>query len=205
MFIETVPEGAAVGEVADYYEQQRAVWGFLPDYAGAFSPRPDVAQAWNTLNAAIRSGMDRRRYELATIAAARAARSTYCTAAHSKFLRDVCDDEATLWTLAEDPSGASLPEPDRSVYAFATKVATDAAAVEEADVDALRAVGLADADIADVVYAVAARAFFTRALDALGARLDPATAASFPAALLDGMVVGRPVGTPSGPAARRPS
>src|SRR5690349_21237651 len=123
MFIETVPESAAVGELADYYAHQRTAWGFLPDYAGAFSTRPDVAEAWNTLNATIRGGMDRRRFELATIAAARALRSTYCTAAHSKFLRDVCGDEASLRSLAEDPSGASLGEPDRSVYAFATKVA----------------------------------------------------------------------------------
>ncbi|GAB7004564.1 hypothetical protein JCM18899A_20370 [Nocardioides sp. AN3] len=200
MFIETVPESKATGDLAAYYAQQRGAWGFLPDYAGAFSTRPDVAQAWNALNGAIRSGMDRRRFELATIAAARALRSTYCTAAHSKFLRDVCDDEATLWTLAEDPSGGTLPEQDRAVYAFATKVAADAASVEQADIDALRSVGLTDADIADVVYAAAARSFFTRVLDGLGAQLDPETASALPSGLLDGMVVGRPVGAATEPA-----
>jgi uncharacterized peroxidase-related enzyme len=197
MFIETVPESDATGDLADYYAQQRAMWGFLPDYAGAFSSRPEVAQAWNALNSTIRGGMDRRRFELATIAAARAVRSTYCTAAHSKFLRDVCHDEATLWSLAEDPTGATLDEQDRAVYAFATKVAADAASVEESDIDGLRAVGLSDTEIADVVLAVASRSFFTRVLDGLGARLDAATAASFPAELLDGMVVGRPVGEPA--------
>ena len=39
--------------------------------------------------------------------------------------------------------------------------------VEQADVDALRAVGLTDADVADLVFAVAARAFFTKVLDGL--------------------------------------
>jgi len=38
--------------------------------------------------------MDRRRFELATIAASRALSCTYCLAAHSKFLRDVVDDDA---------------------------------------------------------------------------------------------------------------
>jgi uncharacterized peroxidase-related enzyme len=197
MFIETVPESDATGDLADYYAQQRAMWGFLPDYAGAFSSRPEVAQAWNALNSTIRGGMDRRRFELATIAAARAVRSTYCTAAHSKFLRDVCHDEATLWSLADDSSGARLGAQDRAVYAFATKVAADAASVEQSDIDGLRAVGLSDADIADVVLAVASRSFFTRVLDGLGAQLDAATAATFPAELLDGMVVGRPVGEPA--------
>src|SRR3954451_12256920 len=115
MFIDTVPEDAATGALADYYRQQRAAWGFLPNYAAAFSTRPDVAQAWNVLNATIRGGMDRRRFEIATIAAARALRSTYCTAAHSKFLRDVCGDEAAVRSIADDPTGAELDDRDRAV------------------------------------------------------------------------------------------
>jgi uncharacterized peroxidase-related enzyme len=141
--------------------------------------------------------MDRRRYELATVAAARALRSTYCTAAHSMFLRDVCGDEATVLALADDASGATLSDQDRAVYAFAAKVAADAASVSQADVDGLREAGLSDADIADVVYAAASRAFFTKVLDGLGAQLDPETAAKFAPELLDGMVVGRPVGSPA--------
>src|SRR5262249_30826667 len=105
VFIDAVPEDAATGPLAEYYQHQRAAWGFLPNYAGAFSTRPDVAMAWNTLNLTIRNGMDRRRFELATIAAARALRSTYCTVAHAKFLRDVCGDEDTLRSIAQDPSG----------------------------------------------------------------------------------------------------
>ena len=193
MFIDTVPEDAATGSLADYYGQQRKAWGFLPNYAGAFATRPDVAQAWNQLNATIRDGMDRRRFELATIAAARVLRSTYCTAAHSKFLRDACGDEATMRSIALDPSGAGLEPVDRAVYEYAVKVATDAASVEQEDIDRLRALGLSDADVADVAYAVAARSFFTRVLDALGAQLDPETADALPPDLRASMTVGRPV------------
>ncbi|NUR73848.1 MAG: peroxidase-related enzyme [Hamadaea sp.] len=191
MFIETISEQAATGATAEYYQQQRDAWGFLPNYAGAFGRRPEVAQAWNTLNLAIRGGMDRRRFEIATIAAARALRSTYCTAAHSKFLRDVCGDEASLHRIAETPDGESLDEQDRAVYRFAAKVATDATSVDQKDVDELRAVGLADGDIADVVYAAAARSFFTRVLDGLGARLDTEIVEQFDPALYASMVVGR--------------
>jgi uncharacterized peroxidase-related enzyme len=194
MFIETIAEDAATGATADYYRHQRDAWGFLPNYAGAFGHRPEVAQAWNGLNLAIRNGMDRRRFEIATIAAARALRSTYCTTAHSMFLRDVCGDEASLHRIAEDPAGETLDEQDRAVYRFATKVATDAASVEQDDVDRLRAVGLSDAEIADVVYAAAARSFFTRVLDGLGAQLDPQTAAAFDPELYSSMVVGREAG-----------
>lgn len=192
MFIDATPDEAAEGPLRAYYDQQRASWGFLPNYAFAFSTRPDVAAAWNQLNGAVRGGMERRRFEIATIAAARALRSTYCTAAHAKFLRDECGDAAALQSLTEDPTGATLDEVDRAVYVFAGKVASDAASVEQEDVDALRAVGLSDADVADVVFAAAARSFFTRVLDGLGAQLDHQTAAAFEPSVRDRLVVGRP-------------
>jgi uncharacterized peroxidase-related enzyme len=191
MFIETVPEEGAEGPLAAYYEQQRAAWGFLPNYAAAFSTRPEVAAAWGALNNAVRNGMDRRRFEIATIGAARALRSTYCTAAHSAFLRDVCGDEPTMAAIAEDPSGAVLSDQDRAVYEFAGLVAQDAAAVEQSDVDRLRHLGLSEGDIADVVFAAAARSFFTRVLDGLGAQLDAETAATFAPEILASMVLGR--------------
>lgn len=196
MFITPVSEGDAAGDLAEYYRTQRAAWGFLPNYAAAFSTRPDVAQAWNALNATIRDGMNRRRFEIATIAAARAVRSTYCTAAHSKFLRDVCADETTMRSITEHPDGAALDHQDRAVYQFAAKVAADAASVGADDVERLRTVGLTDEEIADVVFAASARCFFTAVLDGLGAQLDVQTAETFPEALLSSMVVGRPVAEP---------
>jgi uncharacterized peroxidase-related enzyme len=193
MFIDTVPEDDASGALAEFYRQQKSGWGFLPNFAGVFSTRPELASAWNQLNKAVRDGMDRRRYEIATIAAARALRSTYCTAAHAKFLRDECQDEATMTAIAEDPSGAALDEQDRAVYTFASQVARDASSVQQSDVDALREVGLDDADVADIVFAVAARSFFTRVLDGLGAQLDARTAGTFAPGVLASFVVGRPV------------
>ncbi len=193
MFIETVPEEGAEGALGDYYEQQRGAWGFLPNYAAAFSTRPDVAAAWNLLNRTVRDAMDRRRFEIATIGAARALGSTYCTAAHSKFLRDACDDETSMIAIAADPSGAALSDQDRAVYEFAAKVAVDAASIQQDDVDALRAHGLTDPEVADVVFAAAARCFFARVLDGLGAELDVQTAQAFAPDVLASMIVGRPV------------
>jgi uncharacterized peroxidase-related enzyme len=194
VFINAEPEQSATGALAEFYAQQRNSWGFLPDYAGAFAFRPDVAKAWNALNGAIRDGMERRRYEIATIAAARALRSTYCTAAHTKFLRDDCGDEPTMLAISADPSGAALSDQDRAIYEFAAAVATDAASIQQSDVDRLRSAGLTDADIADVVYAAAARSFFTRVLDGLGAQLDVQTADALPPDVRESVIVGRPVG-----------
>jgi uncharacterized peroxidase-related enzyme len=193
MFIEAPEESTAGDDVAVWYERQRGAWGYLPNYAPAFGHRPDVAEAWNQLNGAIRRNMDRRRFELATIAAARAYRSTYCMAAHCKFLRDECGDESTMRAVAADPSGAELDPTDRAVVAFATKVAEDASSVTAADVQALREQGLSDPDVVDVALAAAARGFFTKVLDALGVQADAQLADSFDDDVLAQLTVGRPL------------
>ena len=53
-----------------------------PNHERAFAERPEVYAAWRELNGAIKAGMDLRRYELATLAAARRLRSSYCCLAH---------------------------------------------------------------------------------------------------------------------------
>ena len=190
------PEGGAADEVREWYDEQTERWGYLPNYAAAFASRPDVARAWTALNVAVRDGMDRRRFELATIAAARSLRSTYCTAAHSKFLRDVCHDEPTMLSMAADPDGAGLDATDRAVIAFARKIATDAASVSRADIDGLHAAGLSDNDIVDVVFAAAARSFFAKVLDGVGANADHQLGASFAPQVADALTVGRPIAAP---------
>jgi uncharacterized peroxidase-related enzyme len=192
------PRPGAEHEVREWYDEQTARWGYLPNYAAAFASRPEVARAWTQLNIAVRDGMDRRRFELATIAAARALRSTYCTAAHAKFLRDACNDEPTMLSIAADPDGRSLDATDRAVIEFAQKVALDAAAISQGDVDALRAVGLTDNDIADVVFAAAARSFFAKVLDGVGVNADHQLGAAFAPRVAEQLTVGRPIAAAPG-------
>jgi uncharacterized peroxidase-related enzyme len=193
MFIDTPDESTVDEDVADWYEKQRAAWGYLPNYAPAFATRPDVAEAWNTLNNAVRGHMERRRFELATIAAARALRSTYCMAAHSKFLRDICGDEPTMRAVAADLGGTNIDPADRAVMDFAAHVALDAASISAADVQDLRDHGLGDPEIVDVALAAAARAFFTKFLDALGVQADAQLGDTFDPEVRRQVTVGRPI------------
>lgn len=184
-------------EAAEWIAGQAKGWGYVPNYAAVFASRPDVARAWSALGGAVSGAMDRRRFEVATIAAARALGSTYCTAAHSKFLRDVCEDETTMLALARGED--ELDQTDRAIVTFAEKVARDAASIRAADVDALRAVGLSDNDIADIVFAVGARCFFATVLDAFGTQADHQLGDTFTPDVRDHLVVGRPIAdAPSG-------
>jgi uncharacterized peroxidase-related enzyme len=191
-FIETVPEGDASGELTQMYETDREIFGHVPNLTRAFSHRPDVYAAWRQLNGAIKANMDLRRYELATIAAARRLRSTYCMLAHGSVLMDkfVAPDE--LAALVSDHHAAGLEPVDVAVMDLADKVAQDATTVTQADVDALRAHGLSDAEIFDVIAAAAARCFFSKVLDGVGAQPD-ARYADLAAPLRETLTVGRPI------------
>src|SRR4051794_2173013 len=85
-YIQTVAEDEATGAVAAMYETDRQTFGHLPNLTKAFALRPDVYAAWRQLNGALKSNMDLRRYELATLAAARRLRSSYCALAHGTVL-----------------------------------------------------------------------------------------------------------------------
>ena len=58
----------------------------VPNHGAAFAHRPEIYRAWQQLSGAIKESMDLRRYELATIAAARRLRSSYCLLAHGSVL-----------------------------------------------------------------------------------------------------------------------
>lgn len=195
MLINPPQQPDSADALAQWYEQQTASWGYLPNYAPLFASRPDVAAAWTRLNLAVRGGMDRRRFELVTMAAARARSSTYCLAAHAKFLRDVCGDEEAMLALSADPTGATLDPVDRALVGFAARTATDPASVAAADVDQLHELGVSDAEIADVVFAVAARCFFATVLDAGGVQADHQLGEAFAGETVSSLTVGRPFAT----------
>jgi hypothetical protein len=92
--------------------------------------------------------------------------------------------------LAALPTG--LDEADRAVMELAEQVVDDATSITEGDIDRLRTLGLSDGEIVDVVLAAAARCFFSKTLDALGAEPDSAFAGLDPV-FLDALVVGRPI------------
>ena len=187
-FVETIPEEDADGEVAEIYGVMREQFGYLPNLVRVFSLRPEAYRAWMQLNGAVKAP-DLRRYELATLAAARRLRSSYCALQHGKVL-------AQQFSSFEEVPGLpdGLDEADRAVMELAEKVADDATSVTQADVDRLRSLGLTDAEIVDVVLAAAARCFFSKTLDALGVAPD-AIYAELPEQFREALTVGRPIET----------
>ena len=149
---------------AAYYNQQRAAWGFLPNYACVLASVPRSHRPGTPSTPRSRDGMDRRRFEIATIAYARSAaqyvlhrRALEVSCATSAVTRRRCARIAAR----PDRCGAGARRTVRCTSSQPGSPSTRRRWAQ-ADVDGLRAAGLSDADIADVVYAVAARSFFTR-------------------------------------------
>jgi uncharacterized peroxidase-related enzyme len=200
-FIDTIAAHAAQGAVADMYRRQEANWGYVPDYAKVFCHRPEVMVRWAQLLAEIKRPMDKRRFELATFAAAHELRHTACALAHGQVLREFFSDEQIV-CIAEGRLDGVLGEAEQAMVAFARQVARDASQVTAGDVAALKALGFDDGEVFDIAAAVAGRAFFTKLLDALGV-VASAPFLEMEEPLRSALTVGRPIDTQ--PCERMPS
>jgi uncharacterized peroxidase-related enzyme len=193
-YLQTVPPEDASGEVKAMYDQDLAAQGYVANYTQAFSVRPDVLQGWLALKDAITSGMDPRLYELATVAAATAIRSSYCSLVHGNILATGYYPAEQVVSIAGDgdEAAAALDAADAAVVRFARKVAEEAEQITPEDVGELRRLGFSDADVFNVILAAAARCFFSKVLDATGT-LPDAALHDLPDQLRAALTVGRDI------------
>lgn len=193
-FITFIPPHRASQAARAMYERQAGFFGYLPNYATVFSQRPEIMPLWAHLQAGIKANMPQRRFELITLAAAYELRSSYCCLAHSKKLLETFT-VAELRCIVQNDGEGVLSEVDVAVVRHARLVTRGAHKIMASDVERLRAVGLGDAEIFDITAAAAARAFFTKLVDGLGAEPD-AVYADLDPQLVDAMVIGRPIARP---------
>ena len=193
-YISIIRPTNAKGSVRDMYEQFEQHLGFVPNHAKAFSHRPEVQGAWHNLIRTIYSNVDSRRFELATVAAARGLQNTYCMMAHGKALLKQGMDSPQLESIARDYKTANLPKIDVAIMSYAEKVAKDASTITSDDIQNLRDHGLSDTEIFDIAATVAARSFFATLMDALGVQPD-SDFLNLDESLRTSLTVGREVST----------
>jgi len=190
-FIETMPPDEASGEVLEMYQRQQSAWGYVPNYALAFSHRPEVLARWGRLLAEIRRPMSDRCFELVTFVAAIELRNTACSLAHGKRLTEFFSEEE-ICGIAAGTFSASVTAAEQAMMRFARQVARDATRITPDDVGELKAHGYTDAEIFDIAATAAGRAFFTKLLDSLGVEPD-ASFMKIDKSFREPLTVGRPV------------
>jgi len=191
-YLQTVPGEEAAGEVRAMYDKDLAAQGYVANFTRAFSSRPEVLQGWQALKNAITSGMDPRLYELVTVAAATAIRSSYCSLVHGNILATSYYPAEKVVSIAGDDVGDALDAADAAVVRFARKVAEEAEKITQEDIDELRDLGLSEVDVFNVILAAAARCFFSKVLDATGT-LPDADLHEIPDQLRSALTVGREI------------
>ncbi len=204
-FIDTIPDSEISDEVRAMYARQATFWGVVPNYARVFSWRPELMSLWAQLQVGIKRTMDKRRFELITFAAAHTLRSTLCSLAHGRALTEFFSaDDVQL--MAGGASPASLTAPEAAMMAFARKVARGPYAVTAGDVADLKKHGFTDAEVFDITSAVAARAFFSSLLEALGCEVEPSLQ-MMDKEFVRTLTVGRPLepAKPNGKASAQPA
>ncbi len=111
--------------------------------------------------------------------------------AHGALLRKNFFSAEQLVAVVKDFRNAGLPPEEVALMSFAQKVTLQPYQVSPQDMDELRGHGLSDAEILDVVLVSAARNFFSKTLDLLGAVPDEAYLELEPE-LLQTLTIGRP-------------
>jgi uncharacterized peroxidase-related enzyme len=190
-FIETIPPEAADAVVTAMYQRQQRAWGYIPNYAKAFSHRPEVLARWGQLLAEIRRPMDKRRFELITFTTAYDLGNSACALAHGKALREFFTDEQ-IRAIAENRCDGILDAAEQAMVTFARQTVNDAPRTTAGQVAALRQHGYQDAEIFDIAATAAGRAFFAKLLDALGVLPDSPFVA-LDESLRRALTVGRPI------------
>ena len=190
-FIEATPFHESTGDARAMFARQQSRFGHVPNYAKVFGDRPDIMNLWADLLAGIRRHVDPRRFELVTFAAARELGSSYCALAHARVLQEKFLAPEEMLELAAG-NHDSLSEAEAAMMNLARKVVADASSVTREDMEQLRRTGLREEEIFDVVAVAAARAFFAKLVDALGAEPD-ASFMEMEEGLRERLTVGRPI------------
>ena len=191
-FINTIAAHDAIGDVKTMYQQLQGKKEYLPNYAKVFCYRPQLMKAWSQLQKTIQLTIDHRRFELVTLAAAQTINSSYCSLAHGQVLSKKYYSDEQLVAIVANQKDSPLDLADKAMMDFARKVAKDSASISQQDIDVLKMLGFDDAAIFDITATAAARCFFGKIADALGAQPDRAFDA-MEASLKQQLLVGRAI------------
>jgi len=147
----------AAGPARDLLGAVRAKLGLVPNMTRAMANSPAVLRAYLAFGEALGSGrIDKRTGELIALVVAETDGCDYCLAAHTAIvgmLKLAADD------LANARRATARDARTAAILAFARKLVVERGHVDDTDMASLRAAGLDDGEIADVVGHVAINVF----------------------------------------------
>jgi uncharacterized peroxidase-related enzyme len=163
---EQVPEG-----VTRLWAKSEEAFGFVPNVFKAQAVNGDQFLAWwSYFNLLVNKEghLSNAERELVAVVVSNVNRCNYCVVSHTAALRTYTEDERTADLVAVNWRQADLPEREAAMAAYAEKLTLRPAEVVEADLEPLRAVGLDDHQIMELVQVVGMFNLTNRVSTALG-------------------------------------
>jgi uncharacterized peroxidase-related enzyme len=127
--------------------------GFVPNVFLTFARRPAEFRAFFAYHDALllrESGLSKGDKEMIIVATSGANHCLYCVVAHGAILRIYEKKPFVADQVAVNYQKADISDRQKAMLAFAMKVCTDSAALDEADFAALREHGFSDEDAWDI-------------------------------------------------------
>jgi uncharacterized peroxidase-related enzyme len=127
--------------------------GFVPNVFKALARRPAELRAFIDYHDALMEsseGLSKAERELVVVATSGANSCTYCVVAHGAILRVRTKDPEIADRVATNPYTVELSARERAIVDLALLIATDSAALTEAELDDARLAGLSEDEIWDV-------------------------------------------------------
>jgi uncharacterized peroxidase-related enzyme len=127
--------------------------GFVPNVFLALAHRPDECRAFLDYHDALmlrEGGLTKAEREMIVVATSGANNCVYCVVAHGAILRVYAKNPLIADQVAVNYRKADISQRQKAMLAFALKVATASAMIEDPDFEALRAHGFSDEDIWDI-------------------------------------------------------
>jgi uncharacterized peroxidase-related enzyme len=175
VYLTTIAETDATGEVARIYAESIAHMGFVMEADRCLTTRPDLLPLVQGFIDAARGrfSLGLRAWRLITLIAAKEIPSTYCSYVYGKQLVGDLGSKEKLLAVQQDFRRAGLPDKEVAMLAYAQQVARDASKISERDIDGLRRHGFTDIEISDIALCASFRCFLSRFYDAVGASPEP--------------------------------
>jgi uncharacterized peroxidase-related enzyme len=170
--IETASDSEVTGLAAELYAEDIEDIGYVPSHTRVLAINPEAYRAFEALMVAIARPMDKRRYELVTLAAALGTKSQHCRLAHGAKSLKYMDEDTIVSASADYHSSTDLTPAEVAMMEFAERVSNDSYAMTDADSLRLREHGFSDREIVDITLAAAGRNYLSRAIQALAVDVD---------------------------------
>ncbi|WP_232661333.1 peroxidase-related enzyme [Pseudonocardia sp. TRM90224] len=150
--------------------------GFVPHVFLGLARRPAELRAFMDYHDALMEkddGLSKAERELIVVATSGANHCTYCVVAHGAILRIRMKDAEIADKVATNPWAVELNARERAIVDLALLIATDSAALTEAELDDARLAGLSDDEIWDIGAITALFAMSNRLAHLMALRPNP--------------------------------